>query len=224
MDWLTSSPWPILALVFLGTGLLIVLAWYSELRAKQAYTHLATTGEAALATVLSAKDSGWRTNGRPHITFELEVRRDGHPPYRAKTRLQLQRKWSPIPYGPGAIVRVRVDRDHPERVAIAGGEPVLGGARFHPEGSAAAAISAGLATGATSTTSTSQVYIVNGTPYASLEALPPEARAIFEQTLGASAPAPDPAERMRALKRLYDEGLISAEEYEAKRAAILEQL
>lgn len=221
MDWFTSSPWPILTLVFLGTGLLIFLAWYLEWRGKVAYARLLATGEAALATVLSARDTGWRTNGRPHIAFDLEVRRDGHPPYRASTRLQLQRKWSPIPYGPGAVVRVRVDRDHPERVAIDGGEPVLGGAQFRPDGSAvASAVAAGLATGATGS---SQVYIVNGTPYSSPDALPPELRAIFEQTLGA-APAPDPAERLRALKRLYDEGLITAEEYEAKRAAILETL
>lgn len=221
MSWLTS-PWPFVVLAILGTVLLAFFAWYSEWRAQQAYEHLVTTGESAEATVLSAKDSGWRTNGRPHIVYELEVRRLGHPPYRAKAKLQINRPWSSLPYGPGMILRVRVDRDRPERVVIEGGEAVLGGARFSPPlidlgDIAANSFSIGKV-------SSGDLFMVNGTSYASREEMPPEVRAGFEEAMDALQGVLDPAERLRELKALYDEGLLTAEEYEAKRAAIVEKL
>jgi hypothetical protein len=190
MDWLTASPWPIIALVAMGAGLLIVVAWYLEWRAMRAYVRLAATGEPAEATVLGARDSGWRTNGRVHLAYKLEVRRPGQAPYAATTRLQIHRPWTAFPYGPGDVVRVRVDRDRPERVVIEGGQPVLGGAVAGAAGSSAllspATAGPGLA--------------------------------------GFVAAAPSAGERLRELRGLYDEGLITAEEYEAKKAAILEQL
>lgn len=248
LEWLTANPWLILGMVLLGVLALIAAAWAIERRARRAYEHLSETGEPAEATVLSARDSGWRTNGRTHIAFELEVRRPGHPPYRARTKLQIHRPWSAIPYQPGQTVQVRVDPERPERVVIADASPALGGAvvgdLLKLDGLAGANITLG-------TVSSGQLFIVNGKQYTSLDAMDPEVRAAYEQAMGAlntsldamdpgaraayaqamgalntslDASAPDTRERLRQLDALLDEGLISAAEYQTQRARILEQL
>ncbi len=93
--------------------------------------------------------------------------------------------------------------------------------------------------------------IFNGREYANADEMPPEARAAYEQAMSvfadadrngvpdifegagtnpASRPAQatggsaDPAERLRKLKELFDTGLITKEEYEAKRGEILSQM
>jgi Bacterial PH domain/Short C-terminal domain len=48
--------------------------------------------------------------------------------------------------------------------------------------------------------------------------------AVAAQGAGSAATDADPAERLRRLKSMLDEGLISAEEYEEKRSAILGEL
>lgn len=230
LDWLTEGPWPVLIPFFTVMILLGLAAFLMGRASTRAYQRLLAEGEPAEATVLAAKDTGWHTNKRPHISYELEVRREGRPPYTARVRLLLHRPWSPIPYPPGSRLRVRVDRDRPDRVAIEGGTPVLGGAMAGggPGLSLSGQISA------------ANVYIVNGQTYDSLAAMPPEVRAAFEQASAALADAnqnglpdlfegmagaaDDPRARLRALKALLDEGLISQSEYEAKRAAILDQL
>jgi hypothetical protein len=179
LDWLTASPWPLLALVLVGVVLLAAVAWQMERGAQRAYERLVESGVPAEATVLRARDSGWRTNGRVHIVYELEVWRPGGRPYKATARLQIHRPWSPIPYPPGSVVAVRVDPYRPERVAIAGGTPVLGGA-LAPD-------------------------------------MPPGGGY-------ATGDGADPAWRLRMLKAMCDEGLITPEEFEAKKAQILERL
>lgn len=49
-------------------------------------------------------------------------------------------------------------------------------------------------------------------------------RASSRSPLVASAPGPSGAERMRQLRALYDDGLISLEEYETKRRQLLQEL
>jgi hypothetical protein len=117
---------------------------------------------------------------------------------------------------------VRVDRDRPERVVIEGGEAVLGGARFAPPLIDLGDVSA--KSFSIGTVATSDLFVVNGTSYASRDEMPPEVRAGFEEAMGALQGALDPAERLRELKALYDEGLLTAEEYEAKRAALVAKL
>lgn len=241
MSWLTASPWPILGMVLLGIALLILAAWRAEWGAMRRAERLLAEGALAEATVLSARDSGWRTMGRPHIAYELEVRRPGLPPYQASTRLMIHRPWSAVPYPPGSIVPVRVDPARPERVAFAESVPVLGGvqASAHAPTTASATVFEAGTAGARG----GSLFVIDGTSYTSLEEMPPEARATAAQALGSlrdlaagdeppgfAANGPDGAAepgvraRLRELKALLDEGLISAEEYAAKRAAILEEL
>lgn len=89
--------------------------------------------------------------------------------------------------------------------------------------------------------------VVNGETYSSTDDMPPEVRAQYEQAMGltlvgtnrdrvldfpgrvralrASASArPDPATRLKQLQEMKESGLITEEEYAAKRAQILEAL
>ena len=86
--------------------------------------------------------------------------------------------------------------------------------------------------------------IVNGREYAGPEEMPPETRAAYEGAMGVFAdsdgdnipdlfeglgvrarpPADDAAARLTKLKSLLDAGLITTQEYEAKRAEILSEL
>lgn len=75
----------------------------------------ALAGRPALATVISASDTGVMINNRPRLRLELEIApTDGSPPYRLTTRRV-------IGYGglastrPGARLLVSVDREKPER-------------------------------------------------------------------------------------------------------------
>lgn len=235
LDWLTASPWPILALVFGAVALLVFTAWLLERRAQAAYQSLLDHGEPAEATVLGARDTGWRTNRRPHIAFTLEVRRVGHPPYQATTRLQIHRPWTAIPYPPGTRLRVRVDPERPERVAIERVTPVLGGAIAGGLIDFGSSVMGSFSSGPVTS---GNLYVVDGRRYASPAEMPPADRALYDQLRsvlrgdddglpagpdGAPAAA-DPRSRLRELKTLLDEGLITPAEYAAKKAQILEHL
>jgi hypothetical protein len=254
LSWLTASPWPIVIILSFLTGpALVILAFQLERGKQRAAERLLAEGELAEATVLSAKDSGWRTMGRTQIAVELEVRRPGRPPYKASTSYMIPRPWSPAPYTRGSLVQVRVDPERPERVVIATGQPVLGGVAAPTEpdlGAAAATILGSLGqtvSPALGGISTANVIVVDGKTYSSAADLPPDAREAYERAMSAFADrdgdgVPDifgaagspaaasgatgigSAERLRQLKAMRDEGLISAAEYEAKKAAILEQL
>lgn len=188
-EWLTESPWPILALAFGGVALLVLAAFLMERASQRRYQRILELGEPAEATVLAARDSGWRTNGRPHIRFTLEVRRSGHPPYQTTLNLQIHRPWSAIPYPPGSLVQVRVDRDRPERVAIVDARPVLGGAMID----------------------------VGALPLGGV-------RVSNTQVYATDAGDGSPSSSLAELKRMLDQGLISPEEHEAKKAEILGRL
>jgi hypothetical protein len=212
MDALLANPFTYVAGVLTLLVSLIVLAVVLERGDRRRYERLLASGEPAEATVLKATNSSWRTNGRPHILFELEVRRRGHSPYRATTTLTIPRPWSPVPYGPGHVVPVRIDPADPKQVVIA----ETGQADASWLGPLPAA--------------------VRSSSIAGPGSLPPEARqalALAQSLLDdASAGAPaaqaggprSPAERLRALQGLRDEGLISAEEHARKRAEILGEL
>lgn len=91
--------------------------------------------------------------------------------------------------------------------------------------------------------------VVNGETYSSIDEMPPDVRAQYEQamsltlaatnqdrvldfsrrprvlraTAGATAPS-DPAKRLKQLQEMKDSGLITDEEYDAKRTQILDAL
>jgi hypothetical protein len=91
--------------------------------------------------------------------------------------------------------------------------------------------------------------VVNGQTYSSIDDMPPEVRAQYEHAMGLTLAAterdrvldfpgrvralrasasttarPDPATRLKQLQEMKDSDLITDEEYEAKRAQILEAL
>lgn len=91
--------------------------------------------------------------------------------------------------------------------------------------------------------------VVNGQSYSSIDEMPPEVRAQYEQAMSLALAATeregildfsrgarvrnriagatshsDPATRLRQLQEMKDSGLITEEEYEAKRAQILDAL
>lgn len=220
MDALLSNPFTYVVGVVVVLVLLIGLAVALERGQRRRYERLLADGEPAEATVLRAVDTGWRTNGRPHIRFDLEVRRPGHPPYQAATKLSIHRPWSPLPYGPGSVVPVRVDPQDPQQVAIA--EPGQANSGW---------------LGPLPAIARSSVTIIGGRAVET-DQLPPEARQALSMaaallgdtaatggSAGAQTNTPlSPAERLRTLDQLRDEGLISAEEHARKRAQILGEL
>lgn len=91
--------------------------------------------------------------------------------------------------------------------------------------------------------------VVNGETYSSVDEMPPDVRAQYEQAIslalaatnrdrvldfpgrvralrasGSTTSRPDPATRLKQLQEMKDSELISDEEYEAKRAQILDAL
>lgn len=225
-DWLTGSPWPMLGLVFGGLTVLTLVAILWSRATVAAEERLLREGEPAEATVLAVRDTGWREMNRCVFTVELEVRRPGQAPHRAEARLLLPQPWSPAPYPAGSVVEVRVDPARPARAAIAG-----------------LSRSPGLGSFSVGNLAGGSVVMVNGRvveggplPPAAAEALR-QAEALlgdadrdgtpdlFQGAFQGASPAPRPtAERLRELQAMRDEGLISADEYERKRAQILEQL
>lgn len=227
MEWFTGSPWPILGIIFGSMTLLTLVAVLMQWSRQRHYTWLLEHGELAAATVLKVSDSGWRTNKQLHIRFHLEVCRAAYPPYQATATL-LSKPWSAISYPPGSQVQVRVDQDHPERVAIVGLRPVQSNTIFDVAAASLGGVRVNKA----------QIYLVNGNTYEHEENLPPEARAALRQAadlLGdqdgdgipdvlAGTAMRSPADSLTELQRMRDAGLVSQDEYEAKRHEILGRL
>lgn len=102
-----------LGLVAMGLSFVVVVGGSSLLERRRERRALA--GRPALATVISASDTGVMVNNRPRLRLELEIApTDGSPPYRVTTRRVVS-------YGglastrPGARLLVSVDRDRRER-------------------------------------------------------------------------------------------------------------
>lgn len=247
LDQLSTLPW-IIGGSTLGTILLSfgIVFWVMAVvqRGEARRRELLASGEPAEATVINTDYTGVRVNGRRQIATLLEVRRGGQPPYKATDRYYLNGDLfsnTPI-YPPGATVQVRVDPQAHKRVAIAG---LTGGVAASSAFSQAVS---GLSSGAPFTqamsglpgqVSSTNMFMVNGKQYTSLEQMPPEVRQSFAQMgsmLGdannnglpnifeQAEPARSPSERLAELKRMLDQGLINAQEYETKRAEILRQM
>jgi hypothetical protein len=194
-------------------------------------------GKPAVATVLKVWDTGVTVNQLNILVgLLLEVHPPGHPPYQVKTRTLVSRI-QPTLYRPGMVVQVRYDPKNPKKVAIEGIGPRAG--------NGAAAIPTGMIRAGTA--------IYQGKAYTSVDDLPPDARAKYEKAMFALAdkdgdgipdilegvvgnisvvqagqstgvPRTDPAEKLRKLEEMLDEGLITQQEYEAKKAEILSRM
>ena len=194
-------------------------------------------GKPASATVLQVWDTGVTIDEFDiQVGLLLEVRPPGHPPYQVKTKALVPRI-QPTLYQPGMVVQVRYDPKKPKKVAIEGIGPRVGsGAAASPT----VMMSAGTVN-------------YQGKAYTSVDDLPPEARAKYEKAMSALAdkdgngipdilegvlgnisvvqagqstgvPRTDPAEKLRKLEEMLDEGLITRQEYEAKKAEILSRM
>lgn len=234
-----AGPLPIIAAVFGLVAVLVVAGYYTgTVRPLRRRRRILESGEPAEATVLEVRDTGGREVSGIVVEIDLEVRRAGHAPYRATTLYHWRRSRSiyqnpPVP-PPGSIVRVMVDRDNPRLVELA--EPA--------QGSSAGAPTIALrrqtdAEGPPQVFS-AQVYVIDGKQYTSPDEMPPELRAkferlqqvfsdenrdgmpdILEQLSDSLQPEGGNVARLRELKTMHEQGLISAAEYEAKRAEIL---
>jgi hypothetical protein len=234
MDVFSWLPFSIIGMtvgIFALTMLIVFWAMAAVRRSEARQRALLETGEPAEATVIDTNYTGVKVNGRRQIVTRLTVRRPGHQPYQAAVRYFMDGQlFSQTPlYPPGAVVQVRVDPARPQDVAIAGMNGAVDpGGQFAQPGQM-----------------NTQVYMVNGQNYSNLNDLPPHARQaieqvgglmadsnnngmpdIFEQmgTVGRSEAVRSPSERLAELKRMRDEGLISEQEYEAKRQDILRQV
>jgi len=194
-------------------------------------------GNQASATVLEVWDTGITINEFDiQVGLLLEVRPPGHPPYQVKTKALVPRI-QPTLYQPGMVVQVRYDPKKPNKVAIEGIGPRVGsGAAASP-----------------TVMMSAETVSYQGKAYTSVDDLPPEARAKYEKAMSALAdkdgngipdilegvlgnisvvqasqstgvPGTDPADKLRKLEEMLDEGLITRQEYEAKKAEILSRM
>jgi len=194
-------------------------------------------GKQAVATVLEVWDTGITVDELDYLVgLLLEVRPPGQPSYQVKTKTRVSRV-QPDLYQPGMVVQVRYDPRKPKKVSIEGiGSQVGNQAVINLTGM--------MNTGTVS---------YQGQTYTKVDDLPPEARAKYEQAMSAmadkdgngipdilqgamgnisaarsgrstGASGTDPAEKLRKLEQLLAEGLITRQEYEAKKAEILSRM
>lgn len=239
-----AGPLGVVGIVFVAVALLVGLGYYlGTVRPLRRRRRILATGEPAEATVIDVRDSGGRELSGIVLAIDLDVRRAGHPPYRATTHYHWRRSralyQSPPAPPPGSTVQVRVDRANPRRVEIA--DPVGAGTpaiplNLHADPDSKARLFS------------SQVFIIGDKQYASPAEMPPEVRADFErvrQALGdedgngmpdlfdtlagqGAADRPPGADsslaRLRELTSMRDQGLITEAEYAAKKAEILRRM
>lgn len=204
------------------------------------HNRLRSTGETAEATILKLQETGVRVNRQPRVKITLSVRPSMRPAYEAVTH-KLISYFEISQYQPGAVMEIKVDPNNPQSVVIIG-----------PKASAWGEAFAGASGGATPNVTAAQTYIINGQAYSNLDQLPPEARQalgsisgllgdanqngmpdIMEQggltgaqviNMNASSITEDRVKKLADLKAMLDQGLITAQEYEAKKKAILDRM
>lgn len=79
---------------------------------------LVNTGVPAMATIISARDSGTMVNNQPRLVLEVEITpEDGRPPYRFETKKVISHS-ALAAVRPGATLPVSVDPGRPQRFAF----------------------------------------------------------------------------------------------------------
>lgn len=185
----------------------------------------------AEATILEVQDRG-TVNEDILVGIKLEVRPPALPPYQTETK-EVVPRIQPNRYWPGMVVNVLYDPKKPERVEIESRK------------------SAGIA-GSTVSVGTGAI-IYQGKTYSNVDDLPREARAKYQQAMSALADkdgdgvpdilqssgtvqgsqtfhsdatgsSEDPAEKLRKLKQMLYDGLITEKEYQEKKAEILSRM
>lgn len=183
---------------------------------------LLKTGEPAEATILKLWDTGVTLNENPQIGLRLEVRPPGRAPFQTETKMVVSRLQTSA-YQPGQVVQVRYDPNNPKRVAVES----VGGGRAQVVGH--------------TVTVEGQTYDVDDLPPEAQQALT-KAMQVLEDADGDGVPdimqgkgtrvvdlqtpqsEEDQLKTLRELKGMLDAGLITAEDYEAKKDQILSRM
>jgi len=173
---------------------------------------LLKSGQPAEAVILKLWDTGTTINDDPLVGLLLEVRPLDREPFQAETKKLISRLQTAL-VQPGMAVQVKYDPNHPSWVAI---ESFGGGPASE------------LPTGA---------ITVDGQTYTSVDEMPPHVRQACERVMTVLSDAdgdgvPDilatapsgRVQRLKELKEMMDEGLITIQEYEAKKAEILAEM
>ncbi len=229
----------ILPFVFIGFFILVFGLAFGPLAMNGIrHNRLRASGETAEATIIGLQETGMRVNRQPRVKITLSVRPSMRPAYEAVTH-KIISYFEISQYQPGAVMEIKFDSNNPQSVVIIGPKARAWGNAF-PGG------------GGTPNVTAAQTYIVNGQAYSSLDQLPPEARQAFgsvsgllndanqngmpdfmEQSglsgaqvinLNAASTAEDRVKKLADLKAMLDQGLITAQEYEAKKKAILDRM
>jgi hypothetical protein len=114
-DGVTAPGLEMGALILGGLGvfylLLMLVLWLFVKRRNR----LVTTGRPAIATIISARDSGTMVNNQPRLVLEVEITpEDGGNPYRFETKKVVGHS-SLAAMRPGASLPVAVDPQRPRR-------------------------------------------------------------------------------------------------------------
>ena len=198
---------------------------------------LQKTGEQASATVLQVWDTGVTVDEHNiQVGLLLDVHYPDHSPHQVKTKALVPRI-QPALYQPGMVVQVRYDSKKPDKVII---ESVGNPSDNNVSTNIKRVVS-------------SETIIYQGKTYNNADDLPPEARSKYKKAMSTLADrdgdgipdilqgsasnaditqadhstgttASDSAEKLRKLKEMLDDGLITYQEYTAKKADILERM
>lgn len=128
------------AVLVLTTGCAIIdsASGMSEIRALQGI------GKPAEAEILRVWDTGITVNDDPVIGMEVEVRPDEGEPYAATIARTLVSRIAIPSFQPGAVIPVRFDPLHPERVAFDTAPPQAGATENAPDSGVETSVSFGL--------------------------------------------------------------------------------
>lgn len=202
----TDVTLPVLAVAFVPgiffSGLLVVALIGSAAERSR----ILRTGETGVGRVTSVTWTGVRVNNRPVYRIEMDVFTLERAPYRAKANKRSGYYGIAGPeFAPGSLLPLKIDPRNPENVVIEDNvqpDPLLA----QKAGGGAAANRGGMPVGAAVA-----FDMVN------------DILNQFSQEAATGAGG-DLSERLRQLKDAYDNGLITAQEYEAQRQRLLNGL
>ncbi|MBU0494827.1 MAG: SHOCT domain-containing protein [Chloroflexi bacterium] len=202
---------------------IVILGWVfgSVIRPMLQAQALLQSGEPAGATILKLWDTGTTLNNDPQVGMLLEVRPPGRSPFQAEVKTFVSRLQTAM-IQPGMAVQVRYDPNDTSRVAI---ESLSRSASELP----------------------TNAITVDGQTYATVDDMPSHVRQAYEQVLADLADAdrdgipdllkgPVPVmapqspealqrkQRLKELKGLLDAGLITEQDYEARKSQFLSEI
>lgn len=112
----------VMLLAFAMAGLVVFFVAWPIVREPMRMRHILQTGALATGEILSIADSGSRYNHQMVAVIRLRVVPVGRASYEVDTRSVVTALNAPE-FQPGRLVAIKIDRDHPERVAVLGAAP-----------------------------------------------------------------------------------------------------